>query len=74
MKNPDVTLTRMRNNVLRVSFLSLRAKNIASNEPDIAPHLNRRDGFVFMDVKNTITNKNNVILYCVSHNLRSIEE
>lgn len=74
MKNPDITLTEMDNGILRVTFVSDKAKKLAIDEPDFAPYVNRRDGFIYLDLKKTVRNKNNMIVYCVSHNLRSISE
>ena len=73
MKNPDIIMTEM-NGIIRVTFNTDKAKQFAVDEPEFAPYVNRKDGFVYLDIKKTVRNKNNMILYCVSHNLRSISE
>ena len=73
MKNPDVTLTEI-DGIIRVTFVSDEAKRLAIDEPEFAPYVNRKDGFVYIDIAKTVRNKNNMISYLVSHDLKSVVE
>lgn len=73
MENPDVTLTEM-NGIIRVTFNTNEAKEVVENEPEIAPYINRRDDMVFFDITKTNKNKNSMIAYCISNNLKTVTE
>lgn len=73
MKKPDVTLTEINGN-LRVTFVTPEAKILTINEPEIANYVVRKDNLVYLDILNNVTNKNNMILYCISINLKCVTE
>lgn len=73
MKKPDIILTDI-NGIIRVTFNTDAAKKLAIDEPEFAPYVNRKDGFIYIDIKKSTLNRNNMIAYCVSHSLTSITE
>jgi len=70
MKNPDIILTDMDNEVIRITFVSDKAKKLTVDESEFAPYVTRDKDFVFINIKKTVVNKNNMIGYCISHNLK----
>lgn len=64
----DVTITEM-GGVLRVTLNTPEAKTLAIDEGEIAPYIHRENGLVFVDIKRTRLNRQNMVLICRKNHL-----